>query len=50
MNPGRFNSSLEVTVSVRWIPLVPAAYGTRVARLVRTNVLTMPEAPVEQPG
>jgi hypothetical protein len=29
---------LEVTVSVRWIPLVTAAYGTRVARPVRTTV------------
>jgi hypothetical protein len=26
-----------VTVVVRWIPLVPAAYGTRVARPVRTT-------------
>ena len=30
---------LEVTVTVRWIPLVPAAYGTRVARPARTTTL-----------
>jgi hypothetical protein len=29
---------LEVTVTVRWIPLVPAACGTRVARPVRTTM------------
>jgi hypothetical protein len=28
-----------VTVSVRWIPLVTAAYGTRVARPTRTTGL-----------
>jgi hypothetical protein len=27
---------LEVTVTVRYLPLVPAAYGTRVARPART--------------
>jgi hypothetical protein len=30
---------LEVTVIVRWIPLVTAAYGTRVARPARTTML-----------
>jgi hypothetical protein len=30
---------LEVTVSVRWIPLMTAAYGTRVARPARTTKL-----------
>ena len=30
---------LEVTVVVRWIPLVPAACGTRVARPARTTML-----------
>jgi hypothetical protein len=30
---------LEVTVGVRWIPLVTAAYGTRVARPTRTTRL-----------
>jgi hypothetical protein len=30
---------LEVTVVVRWIPLVPAAYGTWVARPARTTML-----------
>jgi hypothetical protein len=29
----------EVTVTVRWIPLVTAAYGTRVARPARTTML-----------
>jgi hypothetical protein len=33
------NGRLRVTVSVRWIPLVTAAYGTRVARLARTTML-----------
>jgi hypothetical protein len=28
-----------VTVIVRWIPLVPAAYGTRVARTAGTTML-----------
>jgi len=28
-----------VTVAVRWIPLVTAAYGTRVARPARTTTL-----------
>jgi hypothetical protein len=28
-----------VTVSVRWIPLVTAAYGTRVARPAETTML-----------
>jgi hypothetical protein len=28
-----------VTVSVRWLPLVTAAYGTRVARPARTTML-----------
>jgi hypothetical protein len=27
-----FTRPLGLTVAVRWIPLVPAAYGTRVAR------------------
>jgi hypothetical protein len=31
------NGLLEVTVTVRYIPLVPAAYGTRVARPTRTT-------------
>jgi hypothetical protein len=31
---------LEVTVTVRWIPLVPAAYGTRVARPARTTIVS----------
>jgi len=30
---------LQATVSVRWIPLVPAPLGTRVARLARTTTL-----------
>jgi hypothetical protein len=33
------NGLPEVTVVVRWIPLVPAAYGTRVARPARTTML-----------
>ena len=33
------NGVPEVTVAVRWIPLVPAAYGTRVARPARTLTL-----------
>ena len=33
------NGLLQVTVSVRWIPLVTAAYGTRVARPARTTML-----------
>jgi hypothetical protein len=39
-----------VTVIVRWIPLVTAACGTRVARPVRMNALTVPEDPVESLG
>jgi hypothetical protein len=31
---------LEVTVTIRWIPLVTAACGTWVARRVRTTLLT----------
>jgi hypothetical protein len=31
---------LEVTVTVRWIPLVPAASGTRVARPARTTIVS----------
>jgi hypothetical protein len=31
----------EVTVSVRWIPLVTAAYGTQVARPARTTMLAL---------
>jgi hypothetical protein len=31
---------LEVTVTVRWIPLVPAAYGTRVAQPARTTIVS----------
>jgi hypothetical protein len=34
------NALLGVTVAVRWIPLVTAAYGTRVARPARTTRLT----------
>jgi hypothetical protein len=33
------NGLLQVTVIVRWIPLVTAAYGTRVARPARTTML-----------
>jgi hypothetical protein len=33
------NDLLRVTVTVRWIPLVTAAYGTRVARRARTTRL-----------
>ena len=33
------NGLLGVTVSVRWIPLVTAAYGTWVARPVRATML-----------
>ena len=33
------NDILEVTVTDRWIPLVTAAYGTRVARPGRTTRL-----------
>src|SRR5215207_7634686 len=36
---GQHHGPLEVTVSVRWIPLVTAAYGTRVARPARTTML-----------
>ena len=32
------NDLLGVTVIVRWIPLVTAAYGTRVARPTRTHL------------
>jgi hypothetical protein len=35
----QFNHPLGVTVTVRWIPLVTAAYGTRVARPARTTTL-----------
>jgi hypothetical protein len=30
---------LEVTVTIRWLPLVTAAYGTQVARPTRTTML-----------
>jgi hypothetical protein len=33
------NGLLEVTVSIRWTPLVTAAYGTWVARPARTTML-----------
>jgi hypothetical protein len=33
------NGSLRLTVTVRWIPLVSAAYGTRVARPARSTML-----------
>jgi hypothetical protein len=33
------NGRLGVTVTDRWIPLVPAPSGTRVARLARTTVV-----------
>jgi hypothetical protein len=33
------NGLLEVTVTVRWIPLVTAVCGTRVARPARTTML-----------
>jgi len=33
----QFNDPLRVTVTVRWIPPVPAAYGTWVARPARTT-------------
>jgi hypothetical protein len=33
------NGLLRVTVAVRWIPLVTAAYGTRVARKARTTMV-----------
>jgi hypothetical protein len=33
------NRLIRVTVTVRWIPLVTAAYGTRVARSARTTML-----------
>jgi hypothetical protein len=33
------SARLELTVTVRWLPLVTAAYGTRVARLARTTML-----------
>src|SRR5215208_7143783 len=32
------NVLLEVTVTDRWLPLVPAAYGTRVARPARITM------------
>ena len=35
------NGLLGVTVIVRWIPPVPAAYGTRVARPARTTMLDL---------
>jgi hypothetical protein len=35
----KLNDLLRVTVSVHWIPLVTAAYGTRVARPARTTTL-----------
>jgi hypothetical protein len=35
----KLNGLLRVTVSVRWIPLVTAAYGTQVARPARTTTL-----------
>jgi hypothetical protein len=38
----QFNDPLRVTVTVRWIPLVTAAYGTRVARPAKR---TTPPAP-----
>jgi hypothetical protein len=34
-----FSDFLRVTVTVRWIPLVPAPYGTWVARPARTTTL-----------
>jgi hypothetical protein len=36
---GALSAPLRVTVSVRWIPPVSAAYGTRVARPARTTAL-----------
>jgi hypothetical protein len=33
------NGLFEVTVTVRWVPFVTAAYGTRVARPARTTRL-----------
>ena len=35
------NGLLEVTVSIRWTPLVTAAYGTWVARPARTTMLAL---------
>jgi hypothetical protein len=35
----QLNDPLRVTVTVRWLPLVTAAYGTRVARPARTTWL-----------
>ena len=35
------NGLLRVTVTVRWIPLVTAAYGTQVARPARTSMLPL---------
>jgi hypothetical protein len=36
---------LELTVTIRWIPLVTAAYGTRVARPARKSMLTWQQRP-----
>ena len=38
---GQFKDPLRVTVVERWMPLVPAPYGTRVARPVRMTRHTM---------
>ena len=35
------SGSIRVIVVVRWIPLVTAAYGTRVARPARTTMLAL---------
>jgi hypothetical protein len=35
----QFNDRLRVTVSVRWLPLVPAPYGTWKARPASTSEL-----------
>src|SRR4029453_7683793 len=43
----QLTSRLRVTVTVRWIPLVTAAYGTR-ARPARTTIV--PLAPARWPG
>jgi hypothetical protein len=38
----QLSTFLQVTATVRWIPLVPAACGTRVARPARTTMLGGP--------
>jgi hypothetical protein len=43
------NGLLEVTVTIRWIPLMTAAYGTRVAQSARTTMLP-PGGDGSQPG